>query len=260
MLLRSSKVRDPVHKLHHWTLSWASLIQSTYIIIPPSTFRSANLSLTRWFFDENFVSFLISPHARYTSHWLVSIFFLICYSSIIVSFDGIVCATVSVVKQTIYRVIQNPLRTRNKCRKWEVVQMSLCPHTPKVTHVTCVSRDCMTLITTFLELVVPCCNRNFTTRNIFVFVQVHRNFWMTLYNGTRKFITVFTRARYFTLSRDSWKQWYLLYLRFISILSSHLCLSHPSGLFPLRFPTEMYASPTCLQYALSTVSFIWSPG
>jgi hypothetical protein len=41
----------------------------------------------------------------------------------------------------------------NRCWKWEVIQQSLCACD------LCVSRDCITLTTTFLQPVVLCCNR-----------------------------------------------------------------------------------------------------
>jgi hypothetical protein len=60
--------------------------------------------------------------------------------------------------------------------------------------------------------------------------------------GTRRFITVFTRARHWSLS---WARWILstssrpLPLRSILILSYHLCLGLPSGVFPSDFPTNI---------------------
>jgi hypothetical protein len=55
------------------------------------------------------------------------------------------------------------------------------------------------------------------------------------YYGTRKFIIVFTRSRYWNLSRDSWIQCTSsqhIYLR------SHLRLGPSSGLFPSDFWTK----------------------
>jgi len=56
--------------------------------------------------------------------------------------------------------------------------------------------------------------------------------------GTRKFITVFKKARYWTLSSASWIHFAPLIpisLRSILTLPSHLHLHLPSGLFPWSF-------------------------
>ena len=65
--------------------------------------------------------------------------------------------------------------------------------------------------------------------------------------GTRKFITAFTSFRHLSLSWASpiqsiWPQptsW-----RSILILSTHLCLGLPSGLFPSGFPTKTLYTPS----------------
>jgi hypothetical protein len=59
--------------------------------------------------------------------------------------------------------------------------------------------------------------------------------------GTRKFITVFTKARHWTLSWASWIQFAPLIpisLSSILMLSSHPCLDHPSGILPSGLPPE----------------------
>jgi hypothetical protein len=71
-------------------------------------------------------------------------------------------------------------------------------------------------------------------------VQPLKNF-PTFY-GTRRFNTVFTRALHWSLSRAISIQSTPsrpIYLRFILILSTHLRLCVPSGLFPSGFPTNI---------------------
>ena len=64
--------------------------------------------------------------------------------------------------------------------------------------------------------------------------------------GTRRFITAFTSARHLSLSWASSIQYMPLHpssWRSILMLSSHLCLCLPSGLFPSGFPTKTLYTP-----------------
>ena len=74
--------------------------------------------------------------------------------------------------------------------------------------------------------------------------------------GTRRFLTVPTSARHLSLSwansiqspqlpPTSWRS--------ILILTSHLCLGLPNGLFPSGFPTRTYFWKICRE----NPSFIW---
>jgi hypothetical protein len=59
--------------------------------------------------------------------------------------------------------------------------------------------------------------------------------------GTRRFITVFTKARHWTLSWASWIQFapsIPISLRSNLMLSSHPCLGLPNGLLPSGLPTK----------------------
>jgi hypothetical protein len=60
------------------------------------------------------------------------------------------------------------------------------------------------------------------------------------YYGTWRFITLFTRSPHFSLSSARWIQFapsQPISVRLIVTLSSYLCVSLPSGLFPSAFST-----------------------
>jgi hypothetical protein len=60
--------------------------------------------------------------------------------------------------------------------------------------------------------------------------------------GTRRFITLFTRALYWSLSSSRMTQSlpsHPVSLRSILVLSSYLCFGLPSSLFPSGFPTNI---------------------
>jgi hypothetical protein len=72
-------------------------------------------------------------------------------------------------------------------------------------------------------------------------VQLLKNF--SAFYGTRKFITVFTRALHWSLSWAKSIQFipsHPISLRFILILFTHPRLGLPSGLFPSGFPSISY--------------------
>lgn len=86
----------------------------------------------------------------------------------------------------------------------------------------------------FLEPAVPC-HTHISLRKINLCSYRCTGALNRLYYRTRMFIAVLTRARRWTLLHS-------VYLRLISVLSSHLCLAVQSGLFRWRFPTKMCAN------------------
>jgi hypothetical protein len=69
---------------------------------------------------------------------------------------------------------------------------------------------------------------------------------LSTFSGTQRFITVFTRPRYRTISRARQTQSLISHytsLRFISILSSHPCLCLPNGLFPAGCQLKTLSCP-----------------
>jgi hypothetical protein len=89
---------------------------------------------------------------------------------------------------------------------------------------------------------------------------------ISIFYGTRRFITVFTRARHWSLSwvrRIQWKHSKTISLRFILILSFHLHLGLPSGLFPSGFPSQIFMHFSSLPRVLNAPpmpsSLTWLP-
>jgi hypothetical protein len=85
--------------------------------------------------------------------------------------------------------------------------------------------------------------------------------WL-LWKVNQRFITVFIRARHWPLSRARCIQSTVshpVFIRYILILSSHLRLGLPSGLFPRGFPTKILydvSSLPCYMPRLSHPSWI----
>jgi hypothetical protein len=87
-------------------------------------------------------------------------------------------------------------------------------------------------------------------------VQLRKN--LLPYYGTRRFITVFTQAFHCALSRPWSIQSILfhpIYLKSILILSKHLCLDFPTGLFPSGFSQ---ISDICLSSTFGIDFKLWS--
>ena len=79
------------------------------------------------------------------------------------------------------------------------------------------------------------------------------------FNETRRFITVFTRTRRMYLSLARWVQStpsHPIYLNSTLILSYHLKLCLPSGLFHQGFPHQSLACISLPQYVLHSLSFL----
>ena len=100
---------------------------------------------------------------------------------------------------------------------------------------------------TYNYLLTPCC-RVFLEK--LTGLQLVTNF--PAFYGTRRFISALTSVRHLSLSCASPIQstyphptsW-----RSILILSTHLCLGLPSGLFPSGFPTKTLYTPSPHPYA-----------
>ena len=103
-------------------------------------------------------------------------------------------------------------------------------------------------IYTFIYLLTPWCR---VLLEKLTGLQLVKNF--PAFHGTRRFITALTSVRHLSLSWASPIQSIYPYptsWRSILIVSTHLRLGLPSGLFPFGFPTKTLYTPSPHPYAL----------
>jgi hypothetical protein len=134
---------------------------------------------------------------------------------------------------------------------WISDQYPICiPRLPHLCYMPCPSLSFTTSLTNSVEL-LPSWEVQWLS-----YSRILEHFY-----GTRRYVTIFTRARYWSKSNQSTPP-RSIYLRSILILPSHLCLDLPSGLLPSVLPIKTlctFVYTPCVLRSLSiSLSLIWS--